>query len=103
MLSRQSAMSQAPDLDINYVARLARLALTPEETAKFAHQLADVLHHIEQLGKVDVSGVEPTAHAFPVENVWADDVPRPGLPVELALKNAPAQRDHMVVVPKVVE
>lgn len=96
-------MSSPQDLNIDYVARLARLALTPEEKAKFAQQLGDVLHHIEQLGKVDVSGVEPTAHAFPVENVWADDVTRPGLPVELALKNAPAQREHMISVPKVVE
>ncbi|MBI2516883.1 MAG: Asp-tRNA(Asn)/Glu-tRNA(Gln) amidotransferase subunit GatC [Opitutae bacterium] len=96
-------MSSPQELNIDYVARLARLALTPEEKAKFAHQLGDVLHHIEQLGKVDVSGVEPTAHAFPVENVWADDVACPGLPVELALKNAPAQREHMISVPKVVE
>ncbi len=96
-------MSESADLNIDHVAKLARLALTPEEKAKFAQQLGDVLHHIEQLKKVDVSGVEPTAHAAPVFNVWADDVARPGLPVELALKNAPAQRDHMVVVPKVVE
>jgi len=103
MLSGQSAMSQAPDLDIDYVARLARLALTPEEKARYAQQLGDVLHHIEQLAKADVSGVEPTAHAFPIENVWAEDIARPGLPVELALKNAPAQRGNMVSVPKVVE
>jgi aspartyl-tRNA(Asn)/glutamyl-tRNA(Gln) amidotransferase subunit C len=96
-------MSESADLNIDHVANLARLALTPGEKAKFAQQLADVLHHIEQLKKVDVSGVEPTAHAAPVFNVWADDVARPGLPVELALKNAPAQRDHMIVVPKVVE
>lgn len=96
-------MSAPADLNIDHVAQLARLALTPGEKAKFAQQLGDVLHHIEQLKKVDVSGVEPTAHAFAVYNVWAEDVARPGLPVELALKNAPAQRDHMVVVPKVVE
>lgn len=96
-------MSSAPELNIDHVARLARLALTPEERALFSQQLAGVLHHIEQLAKVDVSGVEPTAHAFPVVNVWADDVARPGLPVEAALRNAPAQRDHMIVVPKVVE
>ena len=96
-------MASAPQLDIDHIAKLARLALTPEEKAKFAQQLGDVLHHIEQLAKVDVSGVEPTAHAFTVENVWAEDVARPGLPVELALQNAPAQRDHMIVVPKVVE
>lgn len=96
-------MSSAPQLNIDHVAKLARLALTPEEKAKFAHQLGDVLHHIEQLAKVDVSGVEPTAHAFAVHNVWQDDVARPGLPVDQALLNAPAQRDNMVVVPKVVE
>ncbi len=96
-------MSHASQLDIDYIANLARLALTPEEKAKFAQQLGDVLHHIEQLGKVDVSGVEPTAHAFPVHNVWQDDAPRAGLPVELALQNAPAQRENMISVPKVVE
>jgi len=96
-------MSSAPDLNIDHVAALARLALTPEEKAKFAQQLGDVLHHIEQLKKVDVSGVEPMAHAAPVFNVWADDIAQPGLPVELALKNAPAQRQNMIIVPKVVE
>lgn len=96
-------MSQPADLNIDHIAKLARIALTPEEKATFAQQLGDVLHHIEQLNKVDVSGVEPTAHAFPVNNVWADDVARPGLPVDQALRNAPARRDHMIAVPKVVE
>jgi aspartyl-tRNA(Asn)/glutamyl-tRNA(Gln) amidotransferase subunit C len=96
-------MSSSTDLNIDHVAHLARLALTPEEKAKYAQQLGDVLHHIEQLGKVDVTGVEPTAHAFPVYNVWAEDVARPGLSVDLALKNAPAQRQNMIAVPKVVE
>ncbi len=91
------------DLNIDHVAKLARLALTPEEKTKFSQQLGDVLHHIEQLSKVEVSGVEPTAHAFAVSNVWQEDVPRASLPVEAALRNAPAQRDHMIVVPKVVE
>ena len=96
-------MSQSNELNIDHVATLARLALTAEEKAKFAQQLGDVLHHIDQLRKVDVTNVEAAAHAFAVYNVWADDVPQSGLPVELALRNAPAQRDHMVVVPKVVE
>jgi aspartyl-tRNA(Asn)/glutamyl-tRNA(Gln) amidotransferase subunit C len=96
-------MPSPTDLNIEHVASLARLALTPEEKATFAEQLGNVLHHIEQLSKVDVSGVEPTAHAFAVSNVWQDDVARPGLPVDQALRNAPAQRDHMIVVPKVVE
>jgi aspartyl-tRNA(Asn)/glutamyl-tRNA(Gln) amidotransferase subunit C len=96
-------MSQAPTLNIDHIAKLARLALTPEEKAQFAEQLGNVLHHIEQLAKVDVSGVEASAHAFAVNNVWADDVAQPGLPLAQALRNAPAQRDNMVAVPKVVE
>jgi aspartyl-tRNA(Asn)/glutamyl-tRNA(Gln) amidotransferase subunit C len=96
-------MSAPTDLNIDHVANLARLALTQEEKDKFSAQLGDVLAYIEQLKKVDVSGVEAMAHAFPVYNVWADDVAQPGLSVEAALKNAPAQRNNMVVVPKVVE
>jgi aspartyl-tRNA(Asn)/glutamyl-tRNA(Gln) amidotransferase subunit C len=96
-------MPATPQLDIDHVAKLARLALTPAEKATFAQQLGDVLHHIEQLRKVDVTGVEPSAHAFAVHNVWQADEVRPGLPVDEALRNAPAQRDHMILVPKVVE
>lgn len=96
-------MSQTADLNIDHIAKLARLALTPDEKAKFSQQLGDVLHHIEQLAKLDVTGVEPTAHASPVFNVWQADVAQPGLSVADALRNAPAQRDHMIAVPKVVE
>jgi aspartyl-tRNA(Asn)/glutamyl-tRNA(Gln) amidotransferase subunit C len=96
-------MSQPADFNIDHLANLARLALTPEEKSRFSAQIGDVLAYIAQLKEVDVSDVDPTAHAFPVFNVWADDVPQPGLPVDIALRNAPAQRDHMIVVPKVVE
>lgn len=95
--------SDPATLDIDHIAKLARLALTAEEKARFSEQLGDVLAYVEQLKEVDITGVEPTAHAFPVYNVWADDVPRPALPVEVALRNAPSQRDNMIVVPKVVE
>jgi aspartyl-tRNA(Asn)/glutamyl-tRNA(Gln) amidotransferase subunit C len=96
-------MFASTKIDIDYVANLARLALTEAEKEMFSRQLGDVLRYIEKLSAVDVSQVEPTAHAFPVANVWAEDVPQPGLPVEAALKNAPAQRDNMIVVPVVVE
>ena len=96
-------MASPSDIDINYVANLARLALSDAEKETFSRQLGDVLHYIEKLSAVDVSQVEPTAHAFPVSNVWAEDVSQPGLVVEAALKNAPAQRDNMIVVPVVVE
>ena len=96
-------MATPSDLDIDRVAELARLALTDEEKTRFAAQLGSVLGHIEQLAKVDVTGIEPTAHAFPLSNVWAEDVAQPGLAVTDALRNAPAQRNNMIVVPKVVD
>lgn len=96
-------MAAHEDLNIDRIANLARLALTPEEKVKFSAQLADVLTNIEKLKQVNVDGVEPTAHAFPIYNVWADDVAQAGLSVEDALRNAPEKRDNMIVVPKVVE
>ena len=96
-------MAQPTELNIDRIATLARLALTPEEKAAFSTQLGSVLHHIDQLKKIDVSGIEPSAHACAVHNVWQEDVACAGLPVDQALRNAPAQRDHMVAVPKVVE
>jgi aspartyl-tRNA(Asn)/glutamyl-tRNA(Gln) amidotransferase subunit C len=96
-------MADSPELNIDRVAELARIALTPDEKAVYAAQLGEVLKHVEQLKQVNVDGVEPTAHAFAVENVWADDVAQAGLSVEDALRNAPAQRQNMIVVPKVVE
>ena len=96
-------MPTPSDFNIDQVASLARIALSPAEKAAFAAQLGDVLAYMAQLKEVDVSGVEPTAHAYPLVNVWAEDVAQPGLPVEAALRNAPSQRDHMFVVPKVVE
>jgi aspartyl-tRNA(Asn)/glutamyl-tRNA(Gln) amidotransferase subunit C len=94
----------SPDaIDIERIATLARLALTPEEKAEYTRQIGDILQHIEHLKQVDVSAVEPTAHAFPLSNVWREDAPVAGLPVAAALQNAPVQRQNMVSVPKVVE
>ena len=96
-------MTKNTDLKIDHVAHLARLELTAEEKERFAGQIGDILAYIAQLNEVNVEGVEPTAHAFPVVNVWAEDVAQPGLSVEAALGNAPQKRDNMFVVPKVVE
>lgn len=90
-------------IDIDYVAKLARIALTDEEKATFSAQLEDVLEHFKKLEAVDVSGVEPMAHAFPLVNVWQEDEPREAFTPEQALANAPKQRDNQIVVPKVVE
>jgi aspartyl-tRNA(Asn)/glutamyl-tRNA(Gln) amidotransferase subunit C len=96
-------MNPEPEFNIEYVANLARLALTEAERRQFSRQLGDILHYVEKLKQVDVAGVEPMAHASPVFNVWQADAARPGLPVGAALRNAPAQRDDQVVVPRVVE
>jgi len=91
------------DFKLDHVTNLARINLSAEEKERFGAQLGDVLAYIALLNEVNVEGVEPTAHAFPVVNVWAEDVPEPGLSVEDALRNAPEKRDNMFVVPKVVE
>lgn len=90
-------------MDLDYVANLARIELTPEEKERFANQFSAILGYFEKLKAVDVSGIEPTAHAFPVENVLGADEPGPAFSPEEAMRNAPAQRQNMVVVPKVVE
>ena len=79
-------MNPAPAFNLEYVANLARLALSAAEQRKIAQQLGDILQYVEKLKQVDVTGVEPMAHAAPVFNVWAADVARPGLPVEQALQ-----------------
>ena len=96
-------MSANSDLNIDYLANLARLALTGAEKEKFSRQLGDILQYVDKLKQVDVAGVEPMAHASPVFNVWQEDTARAGLAVEQALRNAPARRQNMIVVPKVVE
>lgn len=93
----------SPNLDVRDVARLARIELTGEEAATFQSQLGRVLEYVEQLKSLDVSGVEPTAHANPVFNVFRVDEPKPGLPRDLALSNAPHSANNLVVVTKVIE
>jgi aspartyl-tRNA(Asn)/glutamyl-tRNA(Gln) amidotransferase subunit C len=96
-------MSTSPDLDVAYVARLARLELTAEETALFQTQLAQVLAHAEKLREVDLEGVEPAAHAWPMFDVLREDAPRPGLTQEEALRNAPRVANGLFIVTKVIE
>jgi aspartyl-tRNA(Asn)/glutamyl-tRNA(Gln) amidotransferase subunit C len=93
----------SPEIDVKYVAHLARLALTPEEEQKIGHQLGNILGYIEKLKEVDVSGVEPTAHAFPLVNVTRPDETQPSLSNEEALRNAPAKANGLFIVPKIVE
>jgi aspartyl-tRNA(Asn)/glutamyl-tRNA(Gln) amidotransferase subunit C len=91
------------NIDVNYVAHLARLRLTPEEQERFSAQIGQVLGYVEKLKELDVTGVEPTAHAVPLTNVTRIDEVRPSLPHEDALRNAPAKANGLFMVPKIVE
>lgn len=86
-----------------YVAQLARMNLTAEETELFQKQLGDILKYADKLREVDVSHVEVTAHAIPVFNVFREDEPRDWFTVEEALSNAPRKVNNLFVVTKVVE
>lgn len=90
-------------IDVSYVAQLARLELSPEEKTRLEGQLGHVLEYVDQLRNLNVDGIEPTAHAIPMVNVFRDDKSRPSLPIEQALKNAPQRMNDLFVVPKVVE
>jgi aspartyl-tRNA(Asn)/glutamyl-tRNA(Gln) amidotransferase subunit C len=89
--------------DVRYTAQLARLNLSEEEIAKFQTQISQVLAYVEKLKEVDVTGVEPTAHANAVFNVFRDDVARDWFTPEQALANAPRAASQLFVVPKVIE
>lgn len=90
-------------MDVGYVAHLARIDLTDEETTLFQGQLDQVLHYVEQLNELDVSGVEPTAHAIPVFNVLRKDVPGTSLDHADIIANAPAATDGEIRVPKIID
>ena len=72
-----------------HVARLARLRLSDEEVETMTGELSKVLDHIEKIAELDLDGVEPTSHVVELENVLRDDIPRPSLPREKALDQAP--------------
>ena len=93
----------AAEIDVKYVAHLARIALTLDEETKLAAQLGGILGYIEKLRELDITGVEPTAHAVPLVNVTRADEVRPSLPHDEALRNAPQKAGGLFVVPKIVE
>jgi aspartyl-tRNA(Asn)/glutamyl-tRNA(Gln) amidotransferase subunit C len=96
-------VSASESIDVAYVAQLARMQLSPEEKELFQRQLSDVLHYIEKLREVDVTGVEAGTHAIPVFNIFREDTPRDWFTADQALSNAPRKANGLFIVPKVVE
>lgn len=88
---------------VAHVAKLARLAVTPDEVKLFAEQLSDILTYVEKLNQLDTSHIEPTSHVLPLSNVFREDEVRASLPIEKALFAAPEREGPFFRVPKIIE
>ena len=91
------------NIDVQYVAHLARLELSPSEEQQIGAQLGEVLGYIQKLKELDVSAVEPMAHAVPLANVARPDAVLPSLPHAEAMRNAPCQANDLFIVPRILE
>jgi len=89
--------------EVEYIARLARLSLDDKEKQKYAGQLSKILDHMGHLNALKTDAVEPTSHPLPLNNVWREDEVKPSLPVEEALRNAPAQDRGFFKVPRIMD
>ncbi len=88
--------------DVEHIAKLARLSLTPEEKTRYQRELGKILEYFDQLNKLDTSKIPPMTHAVPKENLLREDEIKPCLPQEVALKNAPHAREGYFQVPQVI-
>ncbi len=88
--------------DVLHAALLSRLEVSEAEVEKFTTELNAILEHVEQLQSLNVDDVPPTSHPLALENVMRDDEPRPSLPLERALANAPARAGDGFRVPPVI-
>lgn len=90
-------------MDIEKVTRLARLELSEEEKGTFGHQLEHILTYMEQLNRLDTTGVEPTTHAIPIHNVFREDEFKSSISQEEVLAIAPDEEDGHFKVPRIIE
>ena len=89
--------------EVDHVARLARLTLSDAEKERMRRELDGILSYIDKLRAPDTAGVPPTSHAVPMTNVMREDEPRPSLPREDMLANAPDPAGEFFRVPKIIE
>ena len=89
--------------EVRKVANLARLDLSDADLATMAQQLTGILSYMDQLKELNTDGVEPMAHPLPIQNVFRSDEPKPSLPVDEALRNAPARSGDFFAVPAILD
>ena len=92
--------------DVEKIAELAKLELTPEETESFTNQLSSIIKHIDKLNELDTANVAPMSHCAPAtggaESGWRDDIVGPSLGAEVATENAPDHEAGYFKVPRVI-
>ena len=88
--------------DVEYIAELAKLKFKDEELEKFTEQLNEILAYVEKLNELDTTNVEPLSHPVEGSNVFREDVVKPSLDREEALRNAPDRSELFFKVPKVI-
>jgi aspartyl-tRNA(Asn)/glutamyl-tRNA(Gln) amidotransferase subunit C len=87
--------------DVLHVARLARLEIPEDQIERVQAELGAILEAVGKVSELDLEGVEPTSHPLDLVNVWGEDEPRPSLPREEALANAPDAAEGAFRVPAV--
>ncbi|HVF08215.1 MAG TPA: Asp-tRNA(Asn)/Glu-tRNA(Gln) amidotransferase subunit GatC [Actinomycetota bacterium] len=91
------------EIDIDHVAKLARVLLSDDEKVRMRDQLAVILEHAAKVGEVAADDVMPTASPIPQVNVFREDAPEPSVSHDAALANAPAERGGRFLMPKIAE
>ena len=91
------------DINIKYIAELSRLELSDEQSAKLQQEMERIVGYIDELKELNVDGVEPTAHAAPLSNVWREDEAAESYSRKVMLENAPGViNENLIKLPRVL-
>ena len=99
---RMSDTTRISHEQVQQVARLSRLSIDDGRAQRYAAQLESIIDYVAQIGQVDVTGIEPLAHALPLKNVLREDLATDAMPLEAVLRNAPETDGPFFKVPKVI-
>jgi len=95
-------MAQLTRADVERVAHLARLGLTPDELERLPAELNHILDQYAKLAELDTDAIPPTAQVIELENILREDVATPSMPPEVVLANAPVRDGDCFVVPAIL-